>query len=60
MIKIFLQARRINWPPDETSLMAIFRQTELMFVAEIALRALGLMPVSGALGLAVRLVIGIR
>ncbi len=30
--------------------MAIFRQTELMFVAEIALRALGLMPVGSALG----------
>ncbi len=57
--RVFLEARQINQQVDEALRQIIFRLAEIKFVSEIALNILGLFPGGGALGLAVRLGVGV-
>ncbi len=57
--KLFLQARQVNQQVDEQLRVAIFRLAEVKMVSEIALNILSLFPGGGAVGLAVRLAIGV-
>lgn len=57
--RVFQEARQVNQQVDEALRVIIFRLAEVKFASEIMLNTLGLIPGGAALGLVVRIVIGI-